>query len=649
MELNNLAKKRFSNQMGYLMNQLISESKSFLQYEQFKEENNSFFILKENMDTQKLNLSECKHFEYIDISKTSIGLRKFIRNYLIVSEPQIEKSNSILGPEINFIIHLGKHVNIRRWIKKFTSVELPKTLQPSEPDGKLLLTSQPPSEILLDDEQVIGLKLQTQHIIIVCDEQSFSFGQQIKFAHGLSENFFFHCSLDEVDSFKLCGFNAIQSLFITNIYRNLEKKNINQPLNKINIHTEIYYDGKIIFLNEVRNDCLKFLEKRFKEAWNNSLEYLSITEENVSFSRDEIFSIKFRFYGDYKKKNSQSFNFDAENLETNYPYRSLSPEKNYKFFPSLNYENYQELIMHAWIKSQTVDFIPLGKKEIPVSYWTKKLCSRYLIQNFFDKIVFNSMVNLLKKWYAMTEKGIYIKNINQNLMLLIKNIQTQVLELGKKLKHLDFIKQYDVSIGQYFSKKEIFLINYYSKKAWSFFERHLKKIWFFQIRMLQYKCSVIFKEKILKLFLQEPLHWDAGSTEAIKECEELFMKSGADFEIPLIKKTLYFAKSELKNALKDYFIELKESPAKELNALDKIEKSVNRTKSKSKQMIVGFALTTAVRLPGYGNFQLVSSYAHGPHVFNFSCINDKSTLENETKGYVKPLRIQPSLNFDIRL
>uniref|UniRef100_A0A6U2BZM7 Uncharacterized protein n=1 Tax=Hemiselmis andersenii TaxID=464988 RepID=A0A6U2BZM7_HEMAN len=431
-----------------------------------------------------------------------------------------------------------------------------------------------------------------------------------------------------------------------------KKKNSPHKFKKIIIRFNIYCDTLHSYYFERELARKQSLESKIDEAWEKAIKYLSINEKNLEDQKN--------FQEFFRRRRYDIATINYHFIDKNE--KELEIEENTNYFSDIAFtghslltlKNYQELIMNSWIKSQTVDFIPIfygnaEKQEIPVSYWTKKLCSRYFIEKYFDKVVFNPMVILLKKWYSMTEKGKYIKNINQNLMYLINNIQTNVLNLGIQLKKFDEEIPYDVSIGQYFSRKEIFLINHYSKKAWSFFERHLKKIWFFQIRMLQYKCSVIFKEKILKLFLQEPLHWDTGNNKAIKECEELFMKSGADFEIPLIKKTLYFAKNELINALRDYFIELKESPAKELNALDKIEKNINRTKSKSKQMIVGFALTTAVRLPGYGNFQMVSSYAYGPHVFNFSCINDKSTLENETKGYVKPVRIQPSLNFDIRL
>ena len=54
-----------------------------------------------------------------------------------------------------------------------------------------------------------------------------------------------------------------------------------------------------------------------------------------------------------------------------------------------------------------------------------------------------------------------------------------------------------------------------------------------------------------------------------------------------------------------------------------------------------------MRPRGFGNLQLVSSYSHGPHVFNFSLVNDLDVAEQEGQTRIKPIRIQPSLNFDV--
>jgi hypothetical protein len=613
--------------------------------------------------------------EYIDISTDSNEFKTFIKDQIF----SISMNNlaaqfplkcyfwnndvKIEGPHITFSVHLGKQSAIRNFIchcnpgltvlyGNLSKCSIKPEIDPNE--GKLIIFNQEKIEKQRTRELSNLQKFAKNQLIIYSNDQSQNFNTQLKFVYELSSLYYFHCSLEELDSFKLSGFYTIQSLFITHIYRNIQKRNKKEPERKIKIIIVIYGHEKHSIWKKINKKYLHYIEKKFEEAWCNALEYLSLSKKDLPFLKKDVINV---CYGATNEGATGAYKhwkyFTSIMPDFDYPWNLYQDQTNQIQYSiptiELDFSNYSMIISRAWISSRSIDFVHVGKKDIPENRWTKELFSRYLIENFFDKIVFGSMINLLKKWYSMTEKGIYIKNINQNLMYLIENIQKKVLELGGKIKNLDNKKPYLFTIGKYFNKKEVLLINHYSKKAWAFFERHLKKIWFFQIRMLQYKCSVIFKEKILKLFLQEPLHWETGNNNAIKECEELFMKSGADFEIPLINKTLYFAKNELINALRDYSVELKESPARELNALDKIEKNINRSKSKSKQMIVGFALTTAVRLPGYGNFQLVSSYAHGPHVFNFSCINDKSTLENETKGYVKPVRIQPSLNFDIRL
>jgi len=83
--------------------------------------------------------------------------------------------------------------------------------------------------------------------------------------------------------------------------------------------------------------------------------------------------------------------------------------------------------------------------------------------------------------------------------------------------------------------------------------------------------------------------------------------------------------------------------------MQRVEKKTSNSGLKQSGVVVGFGLTTAVRPSGFGNFQLVTSYSHGPHVFNFSLVNDRDVAEQEGQGKIKPIRIQPSLNFDIDL
>lgn len=512
------------------------------------------------------------------------------------------------------------------------------------------------------------------HLVLISgNEKTISYNQHLKFTFFLSEKFYFHFSFSEIQDLGLMNIGKLKSLFVTclsekirckdafDFYNSKEKKiyiilhNLLQKTG-ISVENEIFDESVI----RIKNTFTKMISS----TWEEALNYLGLKAENFSDQKQKALILGENFHLSNNFKISiyvnQTFNDNldfsrAKNLKI---FKKFTQKRNKKILVVKKMESQQETISDdsfyvqkikkAWIKSQTIDFLPIGNEKISVNFFTKKFCSKYIIGKFFDNVVLKDLTSILKRWYSMTEKGIYITNINETLTKISYLIKKKEMELAKKLSYQD---QYpsEASIGNYFTQKEVIMINSYSRKAWSFFVRHLKKIWLFQIRMRQYRCSEIFKEKILNLFLQEPLKWESGYTQAIRECEELFIKSAKGYQIPLINKTLFSAKNELLMVLKDYYADLKASPARELNSLDHIEKDVNKTGSKSSQMVVGFALTSAIRLRGYGNFQFVSSYAYGPHVFNFSCINDRSTLENETKGYVKPLRIQPSLNFDIRL
>jgi hypothetical protein len=93
----------------------------------------------------------------------------------------------------------------------------------------------------------------------------------------------------------------------------------------------------------------------------------------------------------------------------------------------------------------------------------------------------------------------------------------------------------------------------------------------------------------------------------------------------------------------------KESPIVKLQSLQRLEKQTSTSGLKQSGIVIGFGLTAALRPHGFGNFQLITSYTQGPHVFNFSLVNDRDIAEQEGQGKIKPFRIQPSLNFDIEL
>mmetsp|Transcript_27484 Transcript_27484/g.53607 ORF Transcript_27484/g.53607 Transcript_27484/m.53607 type:complete len:593 (-) Transcript_27484:500-2278(-) len=397
------------------------------------------------------------------------------------------------------------------------------------------------------------------HMTFFVNEKTTMFNQRLKFAFFISGTMVFHCQFIQLTNFEAVGFYQIQSLFIISIRFNIQKKNseFSEKLKKTRLNICVFE----VWWEQLPENYLEGLVlNNINRAWADALDYLSLDEKSIPFDMFDLFEIGIEnvdpfMYGMTKldigvkmrvptQKDANPYFFEKLYLVKESKRQGLGKDlssyekEKLEFREPIDLKNYDKIIRNAWIKSQIIDFIPIGnvKDEIPANRWTKRLCSAYIIRNHFERALFDPMVYLLKKWYSMTEKGIYIKNFNQTLMDFIGKLQLKIIELVKTLKELDTEMPSYASVGQHFSNQEINTINYYSRRAFSFFERHLKKIWYYQIRMLQYECSVKFKEKILKVFLEEPLKWETGHTQAVRECEDLFLESGKDFEIPILKK-----------------------------------------------------------------------------------------------------------------
>lgn len=106
-------------------------------------------------------------------------------------------------------------------------------------------------------------------------------------------------------------------------------------------------------------------------------------------------------------------------------------------------------------------------------------------------------------------------------------------------------------------------------------------------------------------------------------------------------------KKELQRVLSEVAEKFKDSAVSKLISIQKTGKKTSKGKLKQSGIVTGFGITAAVRPRGFGNLQVITSYSQGPHVFNFSLVNDLDVAEQEGQTRIKPIRIQPSLNFDI--
>ena len=203
--------------------------------------------------------------------------------------------------------------------------------------------------------------------------------------------------------------------------------------------------------------------------------------------------------------------------------------------------------------------------------------------------------------------------------------------------------------GDYYSENEEKMINDYSQIAMGFLEHHAKRIWVIQMKKLQYNCSDFYEKKILKLVHKSTPEFNRGKEDALNEAERIFERTTKGHNVPYLGKTIKQAVFELRQVLNDYTERIKQCPAAELLNINRINKEIRTKGLKHRALLLGVGLTAAVRLRGYGNFQIVTSYGVGPHLLNFQIVNDRDNVENEMKEKVKPFRIQPSINIDYKI
>jgi len=180
--------------------------------------------------------------------------------------------------------------------------------------------------------------------------------------------------------------------------------------------------------------------------------------------------------------------------------------------------------------------------------------------------------------------------------------------------------------------------------------------------MVQGRITSLFTSQLLILQTQaldkfkDLLVWQAKNSQkefefekgiAITQVNDWFESKASKISIPEMRLDFIGAKKELQQVLGEVSEKFKESAVSKLISIQKTGKKTSKGKLKQSGVVIGFGITAAVRPRGFGNLQLVSSYSHGPHVFNFSLVNDLDVAEQEGQTRIKPIRIQPSLNFDV--
>lgn len=170
-----------------------------------------------------------------------------------------------------------------------------------------------------------------------------------------------------------------------------------------------------------------------------------------------------------------------------------------------------------------------------------------------------------------------------------------------------------------------------------------------QLLILQTQALDKFKDYLIwqAKYSNKAFEFEKGI--AIIQVNEWFESKASEISVPEMRLGFSGAKKELQQVLGEVAEKFKDSAVSKLISIQKTSKKTSKGKLKQSGIVTGFGITAAVRPRGFGNLQVITSYSQGPHVFNFSLVNDLDIAEQEGQTRIKPIRIQPSLNFDIEI
>jgi hypothetical protein len=422
----------------------------------------------------------------------------------------------------------------------------------------------------------------------------------MKFMFLLSSCFLIHLNISNDNIFDDINVFIIQSLFF---YAISEIKN--NKMKKAIIVLLINNDSSIL------NSPDKYL-KELEQLWKNCL--------NVNNINDPI-SLNDYFEFDFFNNNT----LDVENIQNSI----INSSKFEKTWDNVVYNpaSLQDMINKRWIWSSALP------KELLISAEDKTL--KEIMLFYFADSAFHEVLQysqqILKKWGKIVYKGKTINNYGKIVSNFLENVNQKFDSLIPK----DFDKD-QVSI-----KKKLKINNIVQQRILFLFTK--------QLLNLQSQALEKFKDTLLKIASDSKKNFDSEKKLAIDSVNQWFISHAEALVSNNIRLSYIAAQKELDNVLIEFSEKFKESPIVKLQSLQRLEKQTSTSGLKQSGIVIGFGLTAALRPHGFGNFQLITSYTQGPHVFNFSLVNDRDIAEQEGQGKIKPFRIQPSLNFDIEL
>jgi protein SEY1 len=170
-----------------------------------------------------------------------------------------------------------------------------------------------------------------------------------------------------------------------------------------------------------------------------------------------------------------------------------------------------------------------------------------------------------------------------------------------------------------------------------------------QILLLQNSALQKFKDILLSAVGDSEPISEIETQNAVQRVDEWFARKSESLLVPSMRLSFRAARLEVQNALQTFGEGFRNSPTAQLQAMQQMERQAQRAPPRQRNLEVGLGLNAACRPGGFGNCQIITGYARGPHTMQFTLVNDKDAAEQEGQGQVPLFRCQPTLNFNVDL
>lgn len=460
---------------------------------------------------------------------------------------------------------------------------------------------------LKDSENMDNLKIfllgeeeSTVHFDLNMNENSIFNYKKLKYFSLLSTTIFIHLPDEITEDVENLKTEILKFLFVMGIENYFNK---NFSLTKI----------KLVYNEKNNEQKLLNLENLIKEIWLDVLLYTGINTGTENLKIENLFFIQTQSRDDVSSSHDLTENTESMNQE-NKQSKGLISVKNFS-------ENSSPILSI----SDTITYLP---ENIILDEDYQKIHDSFLIGRIFNDL-WLTCNNVINHWSSYVSNGKVIENFGAN----VSSFLSGMMEEFERTLPVD-LKSNPNSLSKIRELSDMVQIR-------------ITSLFTSQLLILQTQALDRFKDILVWQAKHSNEEFEFEKGVAVQQVNEWFESKAAKICIPEMRLDFTGAKKELQRVLGEVTEKFKDSAVSKLISIQKTSKKTSKSKLKQSGIVAGFGITAAVRPRGFGNLQLVTSYTHGPHVFNFSLVNDLDVAEQEGQSRIKPIRIQPSLNFDV--